>query len=105
MNQRGQITLAVMLAIVILAGIFMSGCAQMFTAKTKAYYVIRPDGSKEVLYESDKEQVGLDATVEKDGSLHVKVDRANTQEAVIAATLQLQAQMVRLMEMLAAKVK
>jgi hypothetical protein len=75
------------------------GCAQMFTAKTKARYEIRPDGTKIVEYESDKEQVGLDA---KFGDVRVKVDKASTQEEVIAAVLGMQSQILGMIKELAA---
>ena len=78
----------------------LTGCARMFTATTEASYIVRlPDGTvKEVRYKSDKEQIGLDAAFD---GVTVKVDKSSTQDAVIAATLQLQAQMLRLLESIA----
>lgn len=79
------------------------GCASMFTAKTKATWT-EPNG-KSITYESDKEQIGLDATFDpKTGFFHIKVDKARTQEQVIAAVLQTQAQILGLLDKLAARI-
>jgi len=79
---------------------FLTGCAQMFTAKTVASYVT-PDG-RMIHYESDKEQIGLEAVyTDKDGkTVSIKVDRAGTQESVIAATLQMQMQLLQMIQQL-----
>jgi len=83
------------------------GCAQWFTAKTTATYEIRPDGTKIISYTSGKEQQGLDLDLtEVDGkprALKIHVDKATTQEAVIAATLQLQLQTLEILKGLAAQ--
>ncbi len=97
---KGAIAYFVMCAVGLIALSMLAGCAQMFTAKTKAHYVVRPDGTKEVSYESDKEQVGLDATVNSDGSLKVKVDKSGTLESVVAATLELNVTMTQILEQL-----
>lgn len=79
----------------------LTGCAQMFTAKTKASY-IKPDGTT-IMYESDKEQIGLEARVDpKTGAIEIKVDKAGTQEAVIAAVLQVQVKMLDMIQQLQA---
>lgn len=62
------------------------GCTSMFTSKTKATWT--EPGGKMVSYESDKEQVGLEASFDKDGTFHIRVDKAGTNEAAIAAALQ-----------------
>lgn len=101
--QKGIVGYFVFLGGLLLVMFALAGCAQMFTAKTSARYVIHPDGTREVFYESNKEQVGLDASVDKNGLIHVKVDKAGTQESVIAATLALQLQVLKLIEALSAK--
>ena len=66
----------------------ISGCGVgQFTAKTVATYET-PDGKK-ISYESNKEQIGLEATFDpKTGMFHIKVDKAGTPEASIAAALE-----------------
>jgi hypothetical protein len=79
----------------------LSGCAQMFTAKTKASYkVTSPTGVvTEALYESDKEQVGFDAEIDPTtGKVHVKADKSGTLESVVAAIAAQQAQIGKLFE-------
>lgn len=91
---------AVLLAVVLS---MTAGCAQMFTAKTKATWT-EPNG-KSITYESDKEQIGLDATFNPNtGAFHIKVDKSGTQEAVIAAVLQTQAQMLSILEKLSTRI-
>ena len=78
-----------------------SGCANMFACTTDARYIVRADGSSETYYSSCKEQIGLDADIDpKSGKVHVKVDKSGTQEAVIAAVLQTQLQLMRMIELL-----
>ncbi len=75
--------------------LWVTGCAKMFACTTDASYIIRSDGTKEVQYSSCKEQIGLDA---KFGDVHVKVDKASTQESVTAAAFQayaIQAQIIQ----------
>ncbi|MNC95809.1 hypothetical protein D3C83_130130 [compost metagenome] len=72
----------------------------MFTAKTIVTVEVRPDGTCIAAYTSDKEQIGLDASV---CGGFVKVDKAGTQEAVIAAVLSMQSQLVQLIREQAAK--
>ena len=88
------------IALAMVAILSLNGCAQMFTAKTKARYEIRPDGTKIVEYESDKEQVGLDARF---GDVRVKVDKSSTQDEVIAAVLSMQSQVLQLIRDQASK--
>ena len=78
--------LAVLVFVVAFSGY---GCAGMFTAKTTVRVEVRPDGTCIGDYTSDKEQVGFEAAV-CGGS--VKVDKASTQDAVIAAVLSIQNQ-------------
>lgn len=78
----------------------LGGCSRMFASRTEASYIVRPDGSREVRYSSDKEQVGLEALVDAAGGVHVKVDKAGTQEQVIAAALQSQLMLGRILEAL-----
>lgn len=72
--------------------IMVSGCGySFFAAKTTASYKT-PDG-KEIQYSSDKEQIGLDVkyVMDADGrvkEIHIKVDKAGSQEQAIAAALQ-----------------
>jgi hypothetical protein len=81
----------------------LTGCAQMFTAKTNVQITVSPDGTCTAQYTSDKEQVGLEASV-CGGS--VKVDKAGTQDAVIAAVLQMQTQILGMVkEMQAAQAR
>jgi len=69
------------------------GCAQMFTAKTSVQIQVSPDGTCTAAYSSDKEQVGLEASV-CGGS--VKVDKSGTHDAVIAAVLSMQGQLLQM---------
>jgi len=88
---------------ILLLALVTSGCAQMFTSKTKATWT--EPGGKSITYESDKEQIGLDAAFNPaTGEFRIKVDKASTQEAVIAAVLQNQTQILQLIEKLSARV-
>ena len=78
-----------------------TGCAQMFTAKTAVSVTQSPDGTCTATYSSDKEQIGLEAEV---CGGKVKVDKAGTQEAVIAAVLQSQIQILGLIDKLASRI-
>ena len=89
--------LAVLVIVVMFSGY---GCAQMFTAKTTVRLEVRPDGTCIGDYTSDKEQLGFEASV-CGGS--VKVDKASTQDAVIAAVLSMQSQVLQLIRDQAAK--
>lgn len=82
---------------------FVAGCSSFFASKTVATYEM-PDGKK-ITYESAKEQTGLDLKYVLDDQgkvkeLHIKVDKAGTQEAVIQAALQQQMQIGKLLEVL-----
>ena len=87
-------------ALVIIAAFYLSGCAQMFTAKTTVRVERLPDGTCIAEYTSDKEQIGLEASVCEG---NVKVDKAGTQEAVIAAVLSMQGQLLQMIREQAAK--
>jgi len=78
----------------------MTGCASMFSAKTEASYQVSPDGSRIISYTSDKEQTGLEASwKDKDGTdVKIRVDKSTTAESAIAAALQLQLEMAKLLE-------
>lgn len=73
-----------------LIGVFLSitGCtAASFTARTTASWT--EPGGKSIQYESNKDNIGLDATFDpKSGQFHIKVDKASTPEAAIAASQQ-----------------
>lgn len=65
----------------------LSGCASMFTAKTRASFVM-PDGTR-AEWESDKEHEGLEAEYDpKSGRFKISVMRSGTSESAIAATAQ-----------------
>jgi hypothetical protein len=87
--------------IALLLALSLTGCAQMFTAKTKASYV-SPDGTQ-ILYESDKEQQGFafeyDPVTKK---ITVKTDKSGTLESVVAATLQMQLETLKMIQALTA---
>lgn len=75
----------------------ISGCVSMFTARTTASY--EADGKK-IFYESNKDQMGLDATYElyESGAVkavRIKADKAVTPEAAIAAALQIQSEIIK----------
>lgn len=75
------------LTLTILACLWLlSGCAQMFTAKTTVRYEKRPDGTVIAEYSSDKEQVGLEATL---GDASIRVDKAGTPIEAINAAVRL----------------
>lgn len=75
----------------------LAGCGvSNFTAKTRASWT--EPGGKSIMYESDKDNIGLDATFDpKTGFFHIKVDKASTPEAAIAAAQASQAQMLQSM--------
>jgi len=83
-------------SIIVLAAFLLSGCAQMFTASTKASYT-SPDG-RILTYESNKDFQGIDVYF-KDGDKEVKirVDKSGTPEAVTAAALEAQIKMIDLL--------
>ena len=88
---------AVALVIWALGLLYLSGCTQAYTAKTKATWTT-PDG-KQISYESDKEQVGLDAEFDPaTGKFHVKVDKASTNEVAIQAALAQSQALAKIME-------
>lgn len=74
----------------IILAVFLSGCAQMFSSKTMVTYT-GSDG-KQVLYESTKQQEGLDVSFEevagKPTKVIVHVDKASTPEEIVKAALQ-----------------
>lgn len=91
-------------ALLLLLLAFESGCANMFSAKTIATYEITSDG-KMIRYESSKEQQGLDLDLTEDNGqvkvVRIHVDRASTAEAAMAAALQVQLQILKILETLA----
>ena len=91
---------AILVVLVLIVALSGYGCASMFTAKTTVRVEVRPDGTCIGDYTSDKEQVGFEAAV-CGGS--VKVDKASTQDAVIAAVLSMQSQVLQLIRDQASK--
>lgn len=92
--------------------VFLVGCgANFFSGKTIATYTVTTttkDGvtvTKEIVYNSNKEQQGLSMDLDEDDgkvkTLKLHVDKASTQEQVIAASLALQQRMVQVLETLA----
>jgi len=88
----------------------VSGCggASNYSASTKASY-ITPDG-KAISYESNKELTGLDVEYEVDTDgrvkrIHIKVDKAGTQEAVVAAAIQQSLATTKIIESLVPLIK
>lgn len=79
-----KVLIAISLALV------LSGCAQMFTAKTEVTIErIAKDGSIcRGTYKSDKEQIGLEGEV---CGGHIKVDKSGTMAEVVQATRDMQA--------------
>ena len=85
---------------IICAVLLLTGCAQMFTAKTQASYTA-PNGAV-VEYSSDKEQQNLMFDLDPaTGKIHVQVDKAGTPDAVIAAVAQQITQINKILETLA----
>ncbi len=93
---------ALAIAVLFAFALSLSGCAQMLACKTDASYILRPDGSKEIIYSSCKEQIGLEATF---GDAHLKVDKSGTQESVIAALAEQQKALADLLKTLAPLLK
>lgn len=79
----------------------LSGCAQMFSQRTRASYMTTyPDGRRtEVNWDSDQEQNGLNAKFDEHGA-SIKVEKAGTLESVVAATLQSNLMMQELLQKL-----
>lgn len=75
--------------LVMSAGLIFSGCYALNSASTTVK-VLKTGDSCQAEYSSNKEQVGLEASV-CGGS--VKVDKSGSNDAVIAATLAMQQQM------------
>lgn len=71
--------------LLLLCALLLAGCGvSQFSGSTKATWTT-PDG-KTISYESNKDTVGLDATFDPiTGKFHIKVDKAGTSEAAIAA--------------------
>lgn len=92
------------LAIALTCLVISSGCgARYFSASTEAIYKITPDG-KFVSYESNKELQGANVEItEIDGKttlVRISVDKAGTSEAVVAAALATQKQMMDILQRL-----
>jgi len=70
--------------------VFLSGCANMFSASTKITYT-GTDG-KQVMYESYKVYEGLDVSFEevagKPTAVKIHIDKATTAEEAIKAAIQ-----------------
>jgi len=79
------------------AFVYLTGCASMYTAKTKVHVEIRPDGTCIGDYSSDKEQQGLEAAI---CGGNIKVDKSGTLESIVAAIASQQAQIARVFETL-----
>ncbi len=84
-------------AVALAVALSLTGCASMFAAKTTLHYEKKPDGSVIADWESGKEQIGLDADALTG---KIKVDKSGTQEAVIAASLATQVELLKLMQQL-----
>jgi hypothetical protein len=80
----------------------LTGCAQMFTSKTNVTVEVLPDKTCRATYSSDKEQLGLEASI-CGGT--VKVDKSGTLESVVASSLALQMKVVDLIQTLTAAAK
>lgn len=78
--------------------LILGGCAPLFTAQTTVHFELRPDGTCVGDYTSNKDQVGLSATL--CGGSQIHVDKATTSEAVTAAVLQLHLRISDLLEKL-----
>jgi hypothetical protein len=94
---RGTLALAMLALCVTLAG-----CAQMFTSKTNVTVEVLPDKTCRASYSSDKEQVGLTASV---CGGFVSVEKSGTLESVVASSLALQLKVVDLIQTLTAQAK
>lgn len=91
----------------------ITGCIDAYTARTIATYkttTTLPDGTvvvKDVSYNSNKQQDGLALDLlEKDGqptAIAIKVDKASTPEAAIAAVLQIQTLLIQQIKELSTK--
>ena len=98
----------ILLAVVLAVLLSVAGCAQMFACTTEASFEVTmsPEGktlSRKVTYSSCKEQIGLDAQFAEDGTpKRVQVDKAGTQESVIAATAAVQLKMLDMISQLMA---
>lgn len=89
---------------------FAAGCgAKYFSASTTATYSMQPDGTKVIIYESNKEQQGLDVVVkeidDKAKTVTIHVDKASTAEQAIAAALAVQLKLADMLEQLAPLIK
>lgn len=94
--------LAVLVGVVTFSG---SGCAGMFANETVVSYIVTtPDGVRtEAHYKSAKENIGLKANIQPGGAASFEVEKASTQEAVIAAVLSMQTQIWSMLRDQAAK--
>jgi hypothetical protein len=68
----------------LLASLCLCGCASQFTAKTSAHYDM--GGGKVMDWQTQQDQTGLAAKFDgQTGGFEIKVDKAATPEAAIAA--------------------
>lgn len=77
--------------IIALALLFaLGGCGySQYAGKTTASYEKSTEGAIKIIFESDKEENGLDAKVDpKTGEIRVKVAKAGAQESAVAAALE-----------------
>lgn len=88
------------LGVACLVILLLTGCAQMFTAKTTVSVETGPDGRCIASYTSDKQQEGLEASI-CGGA--IKTAQSGTLESVVAASLQTQALLLQMLQQLATK--
>lgn len=87
----------VYISAILLAVMMMQGCYALNSASTNVSVKVSPDGTCQAEYSSNKEQVGLEASV-CGGS--VRVDKAGSSEAIAAGSLANQLELIRLIERL-----
>jgi len=88
------------LAAMLAALMVLTGCARMFTAQTTVHVEKTADGACTADYSSSKEQEGLEASM---CGGDIKTVKSGTLESAVAAALQMQLTMARLLEQLLAK--
>jgi len=90
----------VWLALALAALMFVYGCANMFSAKTTVHVEKTADGACKADYSSSKEQEGLEASM---CGGDIKTAKSGTLESAVAAALQLNLTMSRILEQLMQK--
>ena len=92
------------LAALLAALMVLNGCAKMFACTTDVTYIVRPDKTVEGSYSSCKEQTGFRADIDPStGKARIESDKSSTQESIVAASLQMQLTLMRMLEQLLAK--